>query len=650
MDNQINNKFIESYDIDDYEILTDTGWQDAVKIHKTIKYKIWQIKTINYTLKCADEHIVFDENYNEVYIKDLKIHQKIITDSGPEEIIDIRIYDEEDNMYDIELDDSSSHRYYTNGILSHNTTTYTIFCLWYATLFLEKKIMICANKLATALEIMDRIKTAYDYLPDFIKPGVVVYNKGSIEFTNKSKITAFSTSSSGARGSSANCIVLDEFSFVPQNIASDFMASVMPIISSSKNSKAIIVSTPNGASGLYYDIWQQATDKNQEKNEQGWKPFRMRWWEAPGRDEKWKQQQIATIGQERWRQEFECEFLASTTQKLIPDDITEKYRMKISEYKVKGIMQGQTAQILSEAEDKMYDYTVWHVFNPNKTYLASADISEGGGGDYSVLYIWDISDLSEIKMCAKFASNRVSITAFAYITTKICALYNNPWFIAERNGVGSGMIDTLQQTYQYENIVFEGKNNLRGVFSHYQTKARACLWARDMVTTDGFGFDIYDSDLLDEWNIFVKKKSSSYNLSYAAALGGHDDLIMAFIWMCYVLQNEIIDKYYIVVNTFKDTLGNIHPKLVRPLSEATDSQISKISNDPTYIKLKQLEDEVRKKNKDYEEKYKSSEEADIFKYQLDPYFGDKDFSSWDNPAMQNSADLNSSNKRPIYFL
>ena len=102
---------------------------------------------------------------------------------------------------------------------------------------------------------MDRIKTAYDFLPDFIKPGVTVYNKGTIEFSNRSKIMAFSTSSSGARGSSANCIVLDEFAFVPKNIASDFIASVMPIISSSKNAKAIIVSTPNGASGQFYDIW-----------------------------------------------------------------------------------------------------------------------------------------------------------------------------------------------------------------------------------------------------------------------------------------------------------------------------------------------------------------------------------------------------------
>ena len=89
------------------------------------------------------------------------------------------------------------------------TTTYTIFCLWYATLFQDKKIMICANKLATAIEIMDRIRKAYENLPHWIKPGILTYNKGEIEFANGSIIRACSTSSSAARGSSCNCITGD---------------------------------------------------------------------------------------------------------------------------------------------------------------------------------------------------------------------------------------------------------------------------------------------------------------------------------------------------------------------------------------------------------------------------------------------------------
>nr|DAF73078.1 MAG TPA: Terminase [Caudoviricetes sp.] len=102
---------------------------------------------------------------NEIFVKDLHIGQFIQTENGLEEVIACKCLDLNDNMYDAELDSTSNHRYYTNGILSHNTTCYTVFCMWIATLFPEKKIMICANKLQTAIEIMDRMRLAYEYLP-----------------------------------------------------------------------------------------------------------------------------------------------------------------------------------------------------------------------------------------------------------------------------------------------------------------------------------------------------------------------------------------------------------------------------------------------------------------------------------------------------
>lgn len=147
MPDSIERKFVESFDIDDYEILTDTGWQDATAIHKTVKYDVWQLRTNTHMLKCADDHIVFDASMNEVFIKDLAIGQCIFTDAGLEEVTSLHKLDAQDNMYDVELADNTNHRYYTNGILSHNTTCYTVFCMWLATLFSEKKIMICANKL-----------------------------------------------------------------------------------------------------------------------------------------------------------------------------------------------------------------------------------------------------------------------------------------------------------------------------------------------------------------------------------------------------------------------------------------------------------------------------------------------------------------------
>lgn len=270
---------------------------------------------------------------------------------------------------------------------------------------------------------------------------------------------------------SHNCVVADEFSFVPNNIASKVFESIYPTISSSKNSQFIIVSTPNGADpkNLYYEIWQKANSKQVGSNAEGWKAFRFDWWDVPGRDEQWKQNTIASIGQQRFDQEFGNVFLSSASlKKLIPDDITEQYRIKLSELKVqdKDFAVGKKQLVMSEKQDKMYEFRMWHEFQPGRTYLASGDAAEGVGADSSVLYVWDVTDLSNIVMCAKFASNVVSPVEFAFITAKVLGLYNNPYYICERNGVGAGYLDSLRITYHYPNIVAEGKNRDYGVYSH----------------------------------------------------------------------------------------------------------------------------------------------------------------------------------------
>ena len=97
---------------------------------------------------------------------------------------------------------------------------------------------------------------AYECLPGWLKPGLIEYNKGKVKFANLSTIQGVATGSSSARGSSAKILILDEFSFVPNNICREFWNSVYPVISSSKDSKVIVVSTPNGVGNLYHSLWE----------------------------------------------------------------------------------------------------------------------------------------------------------------------------------------------------------------------------------------------------------------------------------------------------------------------------------------------------------------------------------------------------------
>lgn len=206
---------------DEYEVLTDTGWSDIISVGKTIPYKLCTIYTTNHELTCADEHIVFDENFNEVFTKDLKLGDKIQTDSGVEEVIalDKREDNPEENMYDLCLDDDN-HRYWSNGILSHNSTIYTIFATHYVLFNKDKKILMVANKEATVKELLQRIKMAWTLMPDFLKIGVNTWSAKKIELENGSSIMISATSPDAARGSSCD-VCLDDSSWVVLKVGSE---------------------------------------------------------------------------------------------------------------------------------------------------------------------------------------------------------------------------------------------------------------------------------------------------------------------------------------------------------------------------------------------------------------------------------------------
>jgi hypothetical protein len=115
-------KFTKTINLIDVEVLTDSGWKDIKSIHTTVPYEIFRIELADGSkLECADTHIVFNEEMVETYIKDLNIGDSIITDNGTSTVENIYKTGKSVEMFDLELTDDSDHRYYTNGILSHNT-------------------------------------------------------------------------------------------------------------------------------------------------------------------------------------------------------------------------------------------------------------------------------------------------------------------------------------------------------------------------------------------------------------------------------------------------------------------------------------------------------------------------------------------------
>lgn len=438
------------------------------------------------------------------------------------------------------------------------STCYTIFVLWLTIFHPEKKVMIAANKSSTATELVGRIKLAYENLPNWIKPGLNVWNAQEVVFTNLSSFKGVATSSDAARGSSCNVLILDEFAFLPNNVADKFFASVYPIISSSKSSKVIIVSTPNGSGNLYHTIWEEANDKlNTSKD--GWKGFRIDWYDVPGRDEEWKQQQIKSIGQDKFDQEFGNSFLASSFQKLITDAQIDTFRQFIN----KNPDIGEDIPIVGK--HKTFTFRCYHKYDPQRTYLLSGDPSEGVGEDFAVVYVWDITDMQNVIMCAKYSNEFTPPSELAFVVWKMALCYGSPYVALEANSIGRGVLDKLFDTYEYENFVRMDKHNRIGIHSHVQIKSKACLWVTEFMTNMCMNIFIYDEDLTDCMDKFVKKDTKAHIIYSAMNKRDHDDHIMAMIWALWVLQYDNIEHYYTVVEYMDDGLGKQIPKFVAPL-------------------------------------------------------------------------------------
>jgi hypothetical protein len=397
---------------------------------------------------------------------------------------------------------------------SGKTTTIAALLL-HSVLFNEEyNIAILAHKLAQAREILSRIQRAYEALPKWMQQGVVEWNKGNIELENGSKILSSATSSSAIRGGSFNLIYLDEFAFIPANLQDEFFASVYPTISSGKTTKVLITSTPNGLN-MFYKLW---TDS--EKGRNTYKRVDVHWSDIPGRDAKWRDEQIANTSEDQFRVEFECEFVGSSNT-LIPGS---KLRSLTYE-KPKYVSDGTS----------IYDEP-----HSDRAYAMVVDTSRGTGADYSAFVIFDISELP-YKVVCKYRNKEISPLLYPRVVVGAAKKYNDAYILVEVNDVGAQVADIIHGEFEYENILSVaqmgragqqigtgfGKNVAFGVKTSKYVKRMGCSTLKDLVISDQL--IVQDFDIVSELNTFVAKSQS-----YEAESGSHDDLVMClvlFSWM-----------------------------------------------------------------------------------------------------------------------
>ena len=362
-------------------------------------------------VKCRDDIVYFLKTYVQV------IH----VDKG---LVPFDLYDYQEDL----IDTFENNRYVIvkSARQSGKSVTSLGYILHYI-LFNQTKIVgMLANKASTSRELLGRLQTAYQHLPKFLQQGIVEWNKGNLELENGSKIIASSTSSSAIRGFSFSLIFLDEFAFVQRTIADAFIKSVYPTISSGKDTKIIMVSTPNGFN-LFYKFWNDAVEGNNQ-----FKTFKIHWTSIPDRDQEWRKKIISDIGEEAFRQEYEADFLGSSNTLISYEKLQEL---------------SYSSPIFSKDDLDVYEEP-----EMNRIYAITVDTARGQGLDYSTFTVIDTTEVP-YKIVAKYRNNTVAPLLFPNIINIIGKKYNDAYILVESNDIGAQVADVLHHDLEYENLL-----------------------------------------------------------------------------------------------------------------------------------------------------------------------------------------------------
>ena len=470
-------------------------------------------------LKCKEDPVYFANNYIKIVSLD-----EGLTQFHPYDFQEKLIHNFHNNRFNICKMPRQTGK----------STTVVSYLLHYAVFNDSVNIGILANKAATARELLQRLQTAYENLPKWMQQGILSWNKGSMELENGSKILAASTSASAVRGMSFNILFLDEFAFVPNHVADSFFASVYPTITSGKNTKVIIVSTPHGMNH-FYRMWH---DAERSKNE--YIPTEVHWSEVPGRDSKWKETTIANTSEQQFRVEFECEFLGSVNTLINP----AKLKNLVYENPIK---RNAGLDIYEDPKE-------------NHNYLMTVDVARGIGNDYSAFIVFDITEFP-YKVVAKYRNNEIKPMLFPSIISEVGKGYNNSWLLIEVNDIGDQVGSILHYDLEYDNILmasmrgragqvvgtgFSGKKSQLGVRMTAAVKKLGCSNLKTMMEDDKLLTTDYE--IISELTTFAQKGNS-----FEAEEGCNDDLAM-----CLVIFSWLVAQDYFKEMTENDVRKRIY--------------------------------------------------------------------------------------------
>ncbi|QPB12429.1 large terminase protein [Providencia phage PSTCR6] len=461
---------------------------------------LWTQEMVQEWKKCRDDIVYFAEKYCAI------VH----IDYG---VIAVQLRDYQRDMLRIMKDNRMTVCNLSRQL--GKTTVVAIFLAHFICFNKSKSVGILAHKASMSAEVLERTKQAIELLPDFLQPGILLWNKGSIELDNGSKIGAFASSPDAVRGNSFALIYIDECAFIPNFV--DAWLAIQPVISSGRKSKIIITTTPNGLNH-FYDIWTAAVE-----GKSGFKPYTAIWNSVKERlynesdifDDgyEWSAQTIAGSSLEQFRQEH-CAQFEGTSGTLI-----------------NGMKLANMDWIEKTPENNFYKYKDPI---PGHKYIATLDPAEGRGQDYHALHIIDITKMP-YEQVAVYHSNTTSHLILPDTILQYLMMYNEAPIYIELNSTGVSVAKSLYSELEYENVICDSFVDL-GMKQTKRSKAIGCSTLKDLIEKDKL--IIHHKPTIFELRTFSEK-----GVTWAAEDGFHDDLVMGLVIFAWLTTQQKFSDY-----------------------------------------------------------------------------------------------------------
>ena len=463
--------------------------------------KLSRNNQINEIIKCGKDPVYFMNRY-------LKIQHPL------KGLIPFKTYDFQDDC----VQHFNDHRF--NIILKSRqlgiSTLVAAYSVWQAIFYKEKNILIIATKLAVAQNFIRKVKTYIKSMPNWmLVPEITANNKQQVEFSNGSQIKAIPTSDDAGRSEALSLLIVDEAAFV-RNF-DELWTGLYPTLST--GGRAILLSTPNGVGGQYYDIYTQA-----EKKENIFNPIKLMWDVHPERDDKWFSKETKNMSKKQIAQELLCDFASSGDTFLTPD-ILENIRVL-------------TKQPIEKSGPQN---NVWYWEYPIEgiNYILSADVSRGDSGDYSTLHVINPNTMT---VAVEF-KGKIPPDNFGSLVYDIARRYNNAIVCPENNTYGYIVLSKVA-SFGYKNIFFESeKEKYKYLYSGEENYGKAGFStqkdSREKILTNleeclrNNRIKSYSQRLYSELKTFVWIKNK-----LTAMKGQNDDLIMSLAIGCWLAESN----------------------------------------------------------------------------------------------------------------